>query len=244
MIQKEINVSASLREKHTVVGEMELRSNDESCFVLLGDGLERIFSFHHPSINVELGTTTLPSYTIRKHNDIEKEIKVFRKHVKSENPENLELWYSGDLLKHPNKEMVIMPMSGMDYILFFDLDKKKNWALHQIGTPLTTEICVYDDYSKNYFGGFGGPMTDYTSDIFLVTYFGGKFTEEAIKEGKMRGELLVFDWDGNYLGGVKLDTNYHSSSYDPKNKMLYALNIASEKIFTFDLSGLMSTIER
>ncbi len=242
LIQKEVNVSASLREGHTVVGDVELRSSDDRCFVLLENGLEKIFSYRNPYIDAEMGEMTLPQYAVREHDKIVREIKVFKKHVKSENPENLELWYSGSLLKRTNNNLVIMPMSGMDYILFFDLDKKKNWALHQIGTPLASEICVYDDDSKNYFGGFGRPIADNSSDIFLVSYFGGEHTEKAMKEGKMRGELLLFDWDGNYIGGVKLDTNYHSSSYDSKGKKLYAVNIASEKIFTFDLSEFMKNI--
>ena len=53
-------------------------------------------------------------------------------------------------------------------------------------------------------------------------------------------ELLVFDYEGNYKGGVKVDRNIHAYSYDPETKTLYAANIGSEEIFTVPLGTFCS----
>lgn len=243
LVQKEFNISASLCEGHTVVENTEQRSHDDLESILLNNGLENSFSVKNPYIDVATGTLTMPVYAVKEHNKIVREIEVFKEHVNSENPETLELWYHGGLTKHPDRNLVVMAMGSLDYLLFFDLDKDKNYAVHQKGTPTAQDVYVYMDYDKNYSGGFGGPIADRESDMFFVLYSGGKYTEDAINEGTMRSELLLFDWDGNYLGGAKLDTNYHAHSYDPDSKLLYTVNLASEKIYTFDLSGLMSSIK-
>ena len=243
LLQKEVNVSASLRTGHTVVEGIEPRTANEYSFVLLDNGLEKTFSFRNPYLNAETGIMELPLYAIREHNEIVREYKVFKKHVATENIENLELWYSGNLLKHPSRSLVIFPMCNLDDILFFDLKTNHHYSLHQTGSTSASDICVFNDQRKNR-SCFGRPVADKASDYFYVTYFGGKYTEEAVNENTMRAELLVFDWDGNYKGGVKLDTNYHRHSLDSDTKILYAVNIGSEKIYTFDLSGLINTIAK
>ena len=243
LAQKEFNISASLREGHTVVENTLQRSNDDFESILLDNGLERSFSVKSPSMDMATKTMTMPVYAVKEHNRIVRKIEVFKEHVDNENPETLEVWYRGGLAKHPDRNLVVMAMGSLDYLLFFDLDKDKNYAVHQKGTPTAGDVYVYMDYSKNYSGGLGGPIADRESDMFFVLYFGGKYTEEAVKEGGTRGELLLFDWDGNYLGGAKMDTNYHFHSYDPDSKLLYAVNFASEKIYTFNLSGLMKSIK-
>lgn len=243
LIQKEVNVSVSLREGHTVVSNVESRSDD--CFnsVLLDNGLEKSFTCRQPYVNPQLDETTLPVFAIKEQNEIIKEIKVFRKHVNTEDPVLLQACYRGDFIKHPNRNLVVMTMGGMDYLLFFDIDNDNYFAIHQTGRPSAQDICFYKDRDKNR-SCFGGPLVDYSSDRFMVFYFGGRCTEEAVREGVMRGELMLFDWDGNYLGGVKMDTNFLSASYDPETMRLYAADTIEDKIFTFDLSPLMKSIDK
>lgn len=242
LIQKEVNVSASLREGHTVIGDIESRTFDDMNSILLDNGLEKIFTFSRPKFQTELQTSSLPVYSLKEKNELVKEVKVFRRHVDCEIPDLLESCYRGSFVKHPNRNLVVMTMGGMDYLLFFDFDKNKNFALHQIGAPSASDIYFYKDRSKNH-SCFGLPLVDYTSDRFMVFYFGGKHTQHAIDEGVMRGELMLFDWDGNYLGGVKLDDNFFSAFYDSEKKMLYTANIMDE-IFAYDLSEFMKSIDK
>lgn len=242
LIQKEINVSASIRKGHTVVEGVESRTTDYMNSVALDNNIERVFTFSPPHLNPELQEASLPVYSIKENNKNVKEIKVFRGHVKCENTELLQGCYNGEMAKHPNRNNVVITMGSMDYLFFFDFDNNKNYALHQIGTPSASELFLNKDMSKNR-SCFGLPIVDYSSDRFMVLYFGGKHTEDAIKEGKMRGELLLFDWDGNYLGGVKMDKNFIYASYDPEKQILYAANILDE-IYTYDLSQFMSFIDK
>lgn len=241
-IQKEINVSASIREGHTVVENVESRTTDCMNSVLLGNGLEKVFTYTNPVFNPELQVTSLPVYSIKENNELVKEIKVFRRHVECEIPDLLQGCYYGGMVKHPNRNLVVITMGSMDYLFFFDFDKNKYYALHQTGTPSASEIMIYKDENKNR-PCFGLPLVDYSADRFLVFYFGGKHTEEAIKEEEMRGELLLYDWDGNYLGGVKLDNNFIFASYDSEKKMLYTVNILDE-IYTYDLSEFMNSLDK
>ncbi len=62
---------------------------------------------------------------------------------------------------------------------------------------------------------------------------------QTLNENGMGVELLVFDYEGNYIRGVKLDRNFLSYSWDPESKILYAAEIVSEVIFTYDLSDFL-----
>lgn len=241
LIQKEINVSASLREGHTVVDGTEIRSTDAFNSVLLDNELETTFSYRAPYENPETGEITMPVFSVKRHNEITRKINVFRRHVRCEDPKYLQSCYRGNMLKHPDRNIVAYTMGIMDYILFFDFDNNNYYALHQIGSPSASELYVYKDRKKNH-SCFGGPLADPTSDRFMVFYFGGNFTANSREKGEMGCEVLLFNWEGEYLGGGKLDTNFLCASYDPETKMLFAANIVSEEIFTFDLSGLMNII--
>lgn len=235
---KEVNVSASLREGHTVVEGTVQRAGYDDNIVMLDGTLDRTFSFRRPS-NIVGSGFTMPQYVVTEHNDTVKEIEVFKKHINCQNEDDLERCYHGMLMKHPDRNLAVFPMSFMKYILFFDLDKDEYYALRQKDTPAFPDIYVdrswWDDNK-----GFGS--VDCSSDMFMVTYDGGEYSINARKNDMVTFELLLFDWEGNYLGGAKMDTNVHFCSYDPDTQLLYAINIGSEKIYTYNLSGLMKSI--
>ena len=241
-IQKEVNVSASLREGRTVIEQTMQRTFQDFQSVVLNNGLEYAFMFYNP-FEDELrspGVLPLPVYAVTQNNKIVKEIPVFKEHVQSESLSRLEFFYNGQLLKHPDRNLVVMTMSTLDYILFFDIDKGRNFAIHQKGTPTAADVYVYNDWSKNPNCGSSSPMHIPGTDLFMCICASGQYTEQTLKEDRMGVELLVFDYDGNYKGGVKVDRNIHAYSYDPETKTLYAANIGSEEIFTVPLGTFCS----
>lgn len=240
-IQKEVNVSASLREGRTVIGQTLQRTHNDLDFVLLDKGLGRTFTVYRPvwNFNAQPETMSLPVYAITQDNKTVREIEVFKDHVQHESIMTLQSFYHGHLLKHPDRNLVVMPMSCLDYILFFDLDNDRNYAVHQKGTPTTADVYLYDDWNKNYKGGIGGPMHIPGTNMFMCVYSSGKYSEQTLNENGMGVELLVFDYEGNYIRGVKLDRNFLSYSWDPESKILYAAEIVSEVIFTYDLSDFL-----
>lgn len=240
-VQKEVNISASLRKGHTVIENTCQRSFHNHDFVVLDNGLDKTFTINglEPDWLRSPETMELPVYAVTENNNIVKEIQVFKEHIKHESVLRLGYFYGGQLLKHPDRNLVVMTMRSMDYIMFFDLDNDRNFAIHQKGSPTYADIYIYDDWDKNYKGGTGGPMHIPGTDKFCVVCSSGKYTEQTLAEGGMGVELLVFDYEGNYIGGVKLNRNIQSYSYDPETKTIYAANVVTEEIFTFDLSDFL-----
>lgn len=237
--QKELNVSASLREGHTII-EGTMKRPEHSETILLGNSLERAFTFYEPWEDQlrSPGVLPMPVYAVTENGQIIKEIPVFKEHLKSESTLRVPAYYRGMMIKHPDRNLVVLPLSGMDYILFFDLDNDRNYAVHQKGSPTAASIYIYDDYNKNENGGIGGPMHIPGTDMFMCICSSGEYTKQAWKEDRLGVELMFFDYEGNYKGGVKVNNNPQASAYDPETKTLYCSNIGDEQIFTIDLSEI------
>ena len=234
---KEFNVSASLREGHTVIeGTMIIPEHSES--VLLGNNLERAFTFFEPYEDLlrSPGVISMPVYAVTQNGQTVKEIPVFKEHLKSESTRRLNYYYGGQILKHPDRNLVVMPMGSMDYILFFDLDNNRSYAVHQQGSPSASDIYIYDDDNKNHQCGMGAPMHIPGTDMFMCVSIWGKYPQQAFKEGGTGAELLFFDYDGNYKGGVKVNHNPQACAYDPETNSLYVANMGDEDIKTILLN--------
>jgi len=238
--QKELNVSASLREGHTVI-EGTTRIPEHSESVLLGDNLDRAFTFFEPWEDLlrSPGVMPMPIYAVTENGQIVKEIPVFKEHLKSESTRRLDYYYRGQMLKHPDRNLVVMPLSSMDYILFFDLDNDRSYAVHQQGSPSASDIYIYDDDDKNHKCGMGAPMHIPGTDMFMCESIWGKYPQQAFKEDRMGVELLFFDYDGNYKGGVKVNYNPQAIVYDPETKSLYVSNMSDEQIYTVPLGTVL-----
>lgn len=138
-------------------------------------------------------------------------------------------------------------LRNLNYIHYFNLDDGKHFAVHQTGAPTFDDIkvpnTVIDDvycYDYNHFSESIG-----AEKFLLVMYLNGDYRKENIKKGNGEAtELLAFDWEGNYLGGVKLDLFVHDLAFDPKSNLLYGLRIRDEKIVTFDLSDFIKSIDK
>ena len=125
------------------------------------------------------------------------------------------------------------------------LDNKKYYSIHQNGSPTFDEVYipnkitngVYEFDSEHFYESI--PAEDY----FLVFFTNGDYRKKSIKNGNIKAaELLAFDWEGNYLGGVKMDILAQDYTYDSKNNILYGFSIFNEKIISFDLSEFIKSI--
>ena len=55
---------------------------------------------------------------------------------------------------------------------------------------------------------------------------------------KRKAELIIFDWNGNYIENIKLDRRLASIGFDETNKKLFGLTF-TEELYEYDLSTLL-----
>ena len=130
----------------------------------------------------------------------------------------------GDLYKHPSRNLIIFPLSLIDYILVFDLDKDKISAIHQQGSLSFDDELPRVDFSTTHFG-----RAVCTESFFMVLYYAGDINKP---------ELMFFDWEGNFLQSVKLDTKVYRIAFDERSRILYGVDSENDRIISFDLSFL------
>ena len=47
--------------------------------------------------------------------------------------------------------------------------------------------------------------------------------------------IMFFDYDGNFLKSVKLDTHVSRMTYDEKNHILYTVDFNTDSLYSYDL---------
>lgn len=242
-ILKEINLSQSIKEQKTVVlpyvsdclsimrGNVVLIDNDNN---------KRFQYFRAHEDEVVSGKYCVPEYNITESEKIVKEIDVYPKIMSFVNEERSMSMYFGTLTKHPSKNIIIQPLQYMDYILRFDLDKNDFSAIHQIGSLSFDDIIP--DWPEKSIVNFTSIC--YTPDYLFLLYKAGKYSKSFPDYNDAFPEVYVFDWDCNYLGGVKLGQEVHDIAYDEKNKKLIGLHRSDDIIYSFDLSSFMSSLKK
>lgn len=139
--------------------------------------------------------------------------------------------YRGTISKHPSKNLVVNKFSYMDYLLFMDFDNNHFFAVHQKGSITHNDIYYREDPWIQHFSA----CTE-SEKYFLVFYRNGDYSHVQQEGNVYYPELLVFDWDGNYIKGFKMDRQSDSMVYDEKHKILYTLRSRTEQIYSYDLS--------
>ena len=71
----------------------------------------------------------------------------------------------------------------------------------------------------------------------MFLYRQGDYTQKTTT-GDWYPELLVFDWDGNYITGFKMDMRLRMIEYDEIHSVLYGLN-NDEELYAYDMGTLM-----
>ena len=164
-----------------------------------------------------------------------------------------EEYLRGRLFKHPDRNIIVYSFSYMDYILFFDLDNDRTFAIHQSGSlSLDDELPIINDYITDADGHILAEQKStvhfsnatYAGSFFMITYYAGDNSVNAPNPATAAPELLFFDWDGNYLKSVKLDTKVADISYDERKQILYGIDVENDRIISFDLSDVVTDITK
>jgi hypothetical protein len=142
--------------------------------------------------------------------------------------------YRGTIHKHPSKNIVVNKFNYMDYLLFMDFDKKHNFVVHQNGSMTHEGLFEpVEPWIQNF-----SPCT-VTENYIFVYYRNGDYSHVQRPGDDFYPELLIFDWDGNYIKGLKMDRNSISPAYNENSKILYTFCNRTEQLYEYDLSGLL-----
>ena len=238
--RKDLNISKSIKEGKTIIHSITdiMPYSIGQSFTLKQDTSKQ-FVYYYCRVNPP--KSEAPKYFLKKGKK-ETEVKVFPRMVQSESDLDGIVGYSCSFHRHPYKDIFVQAFTLRDYLLYFDFETNSHYAVHQEGA------LSFDDYfDTNAFSSEGGEQVNYlwsgvyTDNFIMFLYGAGDYCikREDYKPLETPQEVLVFDWPGNYLCGVKLDVRLWSIAYDEKHKVLYGFNNASELIYSFDLTDVL-----
>lgn len=241
-----LDITKSLETHNTVISQKKDCSS--IYYVFLDNNIDYKFEYIPPKIDHSLQKSVRPpEFLIRRDENQIKKIKVYPRLMSMEDPDyDSDIFYHGVLYKHPHRNLIIQPLISMDYILFFDIDYKKYYLIHQQGSlsfeDHISAIVETDDMTQMYEGKI---MTPHFGDVictdsfFMTLYFSGDYSINVPDINKAAPELLLFNWEGIFLKSVKLDTQVQKIAYDEKHHILYGLEKNNEQLYSFDLSVIL-----
>ena len=232
-ILKEFDITESLKSGSTVLSDSkECFSMRDGEFVILGNDydnrLEFLRNWNYDGTDVK----ELPTKYTVYNNGKGKEIKLFNRLMNIETPNKTNA-YAGSLMKHHHKQFVIQSFQRMDYLLFMDLDSDNIFAVHQKGSV---------SFKDTYLGSRAVNPLHFTdgaqsSDYVMYLYWQGKYTQKET-EGRWFPELLVFDWEGNFVASYRMDRSVIRIEYDEPHSLLYGLT-EEEEVVIYDMSNYL-----
>jgi hypothetical protein len=141
----------------------------------------------------------------------------------------------GDLFEHPSRNLIIFPLNYIDYIFMIDVDNDRISAIHQQGSLSFDDQLPRVDFTRTHFGG-----AVCTESYFMVLYYAGDINKGASESKDVKPELMIFDWDGNFIRSVILDTMMYRIAFDEKTRILYGVDRENDHIVSFDLSKILA----
>jgi len=224
---KVVNVSESLRKGSTAIDAVLEIDADQCC--LLDNDKNRQFQIQevYDPRGLENIGDKVPQKYVLVENGVENEINVFPKRMRGADDRLMFAPYGGAMFKHPDRNVVTQLMSGINYILFFDFEKSKHFAIHQKGTPSFEDEYVDLGRDEMFF-------TDAAlSDDYLFALYWHEGNEWGTNNPDNRPEILAFDWKGNFLGGCRLAERIACIEYDAARDVIYGLSSSTETIYTY-----------
>lgn len=229
---KEVDVTESLAQGKTIVGETEsCEASYEVMTVFLDENINNRFEMLLDKYGAEDVKRVPCVYSLKYPGRRTKEFKLFRRLVDVDDESYVLVPFGSMLIKHPTKNIVASMFINMDYVIFFNLEEEKTFAVHKTGSATFDDPYVYDS-EYTFQGGYS------TSDYLMLLYYHGK---DAMKEpDKMarKAELVVFDWEGNFINNIKLDRRICSIGYNDDEHKLIALTF-DEELYEYDLSKVL-----
>ena len=234
----ELDITATLEKGATVVTRTKMRPFVElGQDLFLDDDIDYMLDFNS-AYNIELEEEQKMApckYTLFK-GEKQKDLVFFKKAMDVDDQRLVNYPYRGSIKKHPTRNLVVNRFSYMDYLLFMDFDNNHFFAVHQEGAKTHA-----DTFNHNLTNGWNLTFNANTAteDYFMVTYQNGDYSRIEREDGTHYPELLIFDWEGNYIKGLKMDRFCNGLGFDEKKKILYTLSTISEQIYCYDLSSYL-----
>ncbi len=201
----------------------------------LDNDINHRFCFFHPITDgYEDKVYTEPMFAITLDTARVKEIRMLSRFEAKDSE-----YTNGFMIKHPSRNIAVQVLHILDYILFFDLDNDRAFAIHQPGSPTFDDDLPAIEFMDNRVPCFRDLAA--TESFFMVTYYNCDYCHNQTDVSDIEQaapELLFFDWDGNFLKSFKLDTHVDDITYDEKNQILYGMDAANDRILRFDLKNL------
>lgn len=244
VIFKNLNLSKSVLENNAVIQsvskEVPLRST--YCCPISND-FDRQFVYYRASRTAT--EDIAPKYYI-KDGKKEHEITVFPKIVRAKELHDARTSYFSSFCHHPHRDIIIQSFECRDYLIVLNLEDKSFHAIHEEGTP------SFDDFlDPSTFMIDGKDLYHFVTgvgveDFVLFLYGAGDYCIKSDNYDPYLTprEILLFDWEGDYLGGFKLNVAVQSIAYDKIKKILYGLNFREERLYSFNLSGYIEKYEK
>ena len=227
---KEVDITASLQSGNTeIISSQECLSTHDGELILLGNEYEYRYEYVRNIFGINEVTGVPSRYTVYKDGE-KRELNFFGTLMDSESSAK-ELPYMGSLNKNPQRNIVVQSFQRMDYLLFMDFDADKYFAVHQKGSITFNDTFVYNNSPRPLHFTDGASSSEY----LMILYRQGEYTQKTT-DGYP--ELLVFDWDGNYITGFKIDRTTYMIEYDEINKVLYGIN-DDENLYAYDMKNLI-----
>ncbi len=232
---KEVNITESIRQGSTVVSNtVDVMSLGKGPTVFLNKDLNQKFELLDNKYKPDEEMREVPSvYTVKIPDKKDKELKILRRVVYVEEDQKRFIPYGGTIKKHPSKNIIVSTFRGLDYLVFFDLDNDKTFAIHQTGSA-TFDDEPYVDTGEYHFSGAAHCAEDYV----MLVYNHGKDAMNEPDRSKRKAEVIIFDWEGNFITNIRLDRRIAFIGYDESQEKLFGITFR-EEIYEYDLSGLL-----
>jgi len=229
---KVVNVSKSLVEGRTVVeGVEDCIFQSKGCELYLSDFSKRFEYYRAWTNDARTGNYEIPRFYVKKERQME--IKVYGRLFEDKSiPVLPSIIYSGGMRIKPDETKAVFYNVHMNYLFVFDLEKKKAFAIHKTD-ELSFEESLPEDLSTLRLG-YGDVCL--TNKYIIALAPNG--TEDDYDDDIIMPQLMVFDWDGNYLFGWTFDRRIYNISIDEYSKRLFGFERLSEKIYVYDLPSL------
>ena len=236
---KEINITQTVRQGHTVVTnvvESPTYSNNHRFLYLINNLSNYIF--------YKSGISNVNEYQYDEYHlidtdkETDKELKLFPKKMDRDD-ESIPFYTFGMFYKHPEKNLFVQPMQFMDYVLFLDFERDSTYSSHVLNTP------TFDDWCPD-----GRTMTFSDAAVSKDFIFVIHATTDREEDKINWNTLCVFNWDGDLLTVIKLDGGLDGGvidlTYDENNMRLYAVRYSNEsieeEIVSFDMSEIIKSL--
>lgn len=256
-LQKSVETQSTfitMQTEYKGVKELEFEENGHrgvgysaTYYLFLDNDLDHIFEKNHYAV---LDNRIHPDFLF----DIMHDTAIIKNfNILSNIEEDDAEYVRGRLFKHPDRNLIVYSFTNMDYLLFFDLDNDKTFATHQSGSlSLDDVLPIINEYITDANGNIVAEQeravhfyeNACAESFFMITYYASDKSVDVPNPATAAPELLFFDWDGNFLKSVKLDSKVDDICYDERKQILYGIDTENDRIISFDLSSVVSDITK